>query len=354
MPVRSQAVYRFLCFGVGAVGIYLGASLAQQGHQVVFIDRPEHADLVKKKGLTLMTPQKVFHLSDPDIQPTIEGALTHGPFDAVIFAVKGYDTSRVLKYLRPYQVALPAFICIQNGIGNEAQLVELFGPEKVIPAVMTTSIRRIDSGVAEVLFFRGIGISGQHQLIPAIIGAMNQAGLHIHTYRDPASMKWSKLLLNLMTNASSAILKMTPEEIIRDPELRSIEIRQIQEALRVMRSQNLKVVNLPGYPLQWITLLMNDGLSEKIRDHLLSRMVVESWGSAMPLLSVDLQSGKTESEVQYLNGAVVRHGNQSGVPAPVNAALTNLLSGIANGRIDGRTFIRNKDAFLAYIRSTMM
>jgi 2-dehydropantoate 2-reductase len=321
----------------------------QNGHSVVFVDRPESAELVRKKGLMLFTGNRRYFFAKPDVQPTIEDALTHGPFDAAIFAVKGYDTDRVLRYLQPYQVALPAFVCIQNGVGNEAKLVDLFGPDKVIPAVMTTSVRRYESGVAEVTASRGIGIAGRHQLIDALIHAFNMAGLNARLYHDPASMKWSKLLLNLMTNASCAILQMSPEEIIRDPELRIVDIRAIQEGVDVIKKQGLKLRNLPGYPIRWINMIMRDGVSEVLRDRILAQMVSESWAGAKPLLAVDLEQGKTESEVEWINGAVVRHGLQSDIATPVNYALTQILKGVAAGTLEAERFAGNKAAYLSYI-----
>ncbi|MCD4752480.1 MAG: 2-dehydropantoate 2-reductase, partial [Anaerolineaceae bacterium] len=215
MANKAGPKFRFLCFGVGAVGIYLGGSLVKIGHHVTFIDRPENAEEVRKKGLHLTINNHVHDIENPDVIPTIEEALTHGPFDAAIFAVKGYDTDHVLKYLLPYQVALPPFICIQDGIGNEARLVNVLGPDKVIPAVLTTTVRKTGLGSAAVIHERGIGMSGSHQLTAAIIDAFNQTGMRVRRYRDATSMKWSKLLFSLMTNASAAILQMTPEEIIR-------------------------------------------------------------------------------------------------------------------------------------------
>ena len=346
--------FRFLCFGVGAAGIYLGISLKKSGHHVTFVDRPESAELVREKGLQLTRGNTLLTVENPDVVPTIEDALTHGPYDAAIFAVKSFDTDRVLKYLQPYQVALPVFICIQNGIGNEARLVDVFGPDKVIPAVMTTSVRRRAVGEAEVLHVRGIGMSGRHQLTAALMNAFNQAGLRVKRYRDPASMKWSKLLLNLMTNASAAILQMTPEEIIRDPELRQIEIQQLQEAIQVMETQHIRLVNLPGFPLRWVNLLMSNQIRSTVRDLVLTRMVIESLGDAMPLLAVDLQAGKQESEVANLNGAVLRHALQSDISVPINAAYYSLLLGIAGGKIKSESYSHNKSAFLSYVKNFQM
>ena len=354
MANKTGPKFRFLCFGVGAVGIYLGSSLLKIGHHVTFIDRPKNAVKVQEKGLHLTINNQVNVIKKPDVVPTIEEALTHGPFDAAIFAVKGYDTDHVLKYLLPYQVALPPFICIQDGIGNEARLVNVLGPDKVIPAVLTTTVRKTDLGSATVIHERGLGMSGSHQLTTAIIDAFNQTGLRVRGYRDATSMKWSKLLFSLLTNASAAILQMTPEEIIRDPELRQIEIRQIQETLKVMKSQHIRIVNLPGFPIRWLNLLMPENVSPKLRDYALIKLVVEQLGSVMPLLADDLKKGKRGCEVSTLNSAVVRHALQSDISAPVNAGLSHLVTGIVTGKISPQVYYRNKAAFVKFIRTFQM
>jgi len=350
MVKRMLPKFRFLCFGVGAQGIYLGANLQEAGHDVVFVDRPENVSLITQKGLELKNERGNIRIHHPVVVATIEEALTQGPYEVAIFAVKGYDTARVSKYLAPYQVALPAFMCLQNGIGNEAHLVHVFGPEKVIPGVMTTAIRRVEPGKVVVLHERGIGLSGRHSLISAIMAVFNQAGMNTHYNRNAANMKWSKLLLNLMTNASVAILQMTPEEIIRDEELREIEVLAVREALAVMQAQNLRLVNLPEYPLKWLQYLVRAEVPASLRDPILIKMVSNSWGSDLPILAEDLLRGRPESEVEQLNGEVVRHALQSGMHAPVNQALHDTLNGIVQGTILPEQYYRNKRAYLATIQ----
>ena len=350
MPANEQPHFRFLCFGVGATGIYLGTKLLDQGHEVVFVDRPENVEKVTKAGLELVLPGgEAIYVHRVNVVGTIEEALTQGPYEAAILAVKGYDTDRVLKYLGKYQVALPAFICLQNGIGNEARLVHVFGPEKVIPGVMTTSIRRKAPGKAVVLHERGVGLSGDHTLISAILAAFNQAGINAKYYRNAANMKWSKLILNLMTNASCAILRMTPLEIINDPDLRQVEILAIQEALHVMREQNFRLVNLPAFPLRWLSLLMREGVPPKLRDPILIRMVASAWGHNMPLLVQDLRCDRFESEVEQLNGEVIRHAIQSGIEVPVNQALHAMLTRIVHGLEDPAIYDHNQQKYLSMI-----
>lgn len=350
MVKRMLPKFRFLCFGVGAQGIYLGANLQEAGHDVVFVDRPENVSLITQKGLELKNGRGDIRIHHPTVVATIEEALTKGPYEAAIFAVKGYDTARVSRYLAPYQVALPAFICLQNGIGNEAHLVHVFGPEKVIPGVMTTAVRRVAPGKAVVLHERGIGLSGRHSLISAIMAVFNQAGMNTHYNRNAANMKWSKLLLNLMTNASVAILQMTPEEIIRDEELREIEVLAVREALEVMQAQNLRLVNLPAYPLKWMQYLVRADVPVSLRDPILIKMVTNSWGGDLPILAEDVQNGRPESEVEQLNGEVVRHALQSGMRAPVNQALHDMLNGIVQGTLPAEQYFKNKRAYLATIQ----
>jgi 2-dehydropantoate 2-reductase len=324
--------------------------LLQQGHDVVFVDRPENVEKVLKAGLEVVFPDgREIHIHRISVVATIEEALTMGPYEAAIFAVKGYDTDRVLKYLGKYQVALPAFISFQNGIGNEARLVHVFGPEKVIPGVMTTSVRREAPGKAVVLHERGVGLSGRHTLISAILAVFNQAGIKAKYYRNPANMKWSKLVLNLMTNASCAILKMTPLEIITDPELRRVEVLAVQEAFRVMREQNFRLVNLPAYPMRWLSLIMREGVPAGLRDPILIRMVANAWGDRMPLLAHDLRYDRFDSEVERINGEVVRHAIQSGIEVPVNQALHAMLTRIVKRIEDPAKYDHNKEAYLAAI-----
>ncbi len=196
---------------------------------------------------------------------------------------------------------------------------------------------------------RGVGLSGRHTLISAILAVFNQAGIKAKYYRNAANMKWSKLVLNLMTNASCAILKMTPTEIITDPDLRQVDILAIQEALKVMSEQNFHLVNLPAYPLRWLSLLMQPGVPAKLRDPILIRMVNNGWGDKMPLLVHDLRCDRFESEIEKINGEVIRHAIQSGIEVPVNQALHAMLTRIVAGLEDPARYDHNKQQYLSTI-----
>ena len=134
-------------------------------------------------------------------------------------------------------------------------------------------------------------------------------------------MKWSKMLSNLFSNATSGILDMSPNEVYSDRELFRIEKAQILETAAVMRQDGLRINNLPGLPLRPLIFFMRI-LPEVLLRPLLKKMVAGGRGEKMPSFYIEKMKGSPRSEVNDLNGAVVRKGEALGVPTPVNRALT--------------------------------
>ncbi|HVN56530.1 MAG TPA: 2-dehydropantoate 2-reductase [Anaerolineaceae bacterium] len=328
---------RFLVFGAGAIGTYIGGSLALIGQQVVFTERPEVASLLSKRGIRLCVGERQLTVPNPVVTGSIDEALTRGPYDAAIFAVKAYDTTPTLINLAPYSVALPPLICFQNGVENEDVLRSVLGAQKVIAGSVTTAIGRQGPGNVVVERKRGIGIAGNHRLTPALLGIFNAAGLNAHYYVDGPAMKWSKLITNLLANAASAILDWSPAQVFADPGISRIEIRQIREAFKVMDSLHYRVVDLPGTPVRALAFLIRY-LPASIARPLLSRSVGEGRGGKMPSLHIDLYLQRGKSEVDFLNGAVVRFGERCGVPTPVNRILTETLLALTEKRLPLDTY----------------
>ena len=243
---------RYLCFGAGAIGTYIGGSLVLSGDEVIFLERPEYADGLRRNGLLLEFNGEKHHLKDISLASSLDEALMAGPFDVAIFAIKSYDTQKAIEEIRPYHVALPPFLCLQNGVENEGFLSSLLGEAKVIQGTVTSAIRRNGAGDIVLERLRGVGISARHGLSEKILLSFNNAGLQAKLFDQPVAMKWSKLLTNLLANATSAILNLTPLEIYSQPDLFRLEIRMIKEALQVMHVQNIPVVGLPGTPVNWL------------------------------------------------------------------------------------------------------
>ena len=341
---------RLLVFGAGAIGSYIGGSLALHGQQVVFLERPEISRQLTQHGIRLNTGGREQVLAQPLLASSLAEALGLGPYEAGIFALKSFDTQAALEELRPFASQLPPILCLQNGVENETALAAVLGSEKVIAGSVTSAIGR--KGVGDVVLekLRGVGIAEGHPLSGKLAQAFNLAGLNARLYPSAPDMKWSKMLTNLLANASSAILDMTPGEVFAHPGLYRLEIAQLREALAVMKAGGIGVVDLPGTPVRLLARMIR-GLPPAISQPLLRRAIGSGRGAKMPSFYIDLHGGRGQSEVDYLNGAVVRSGERAGVKTPTNRLLTQTLLSLTRGEIPLEEFSGQPEKLLALWKS---
>ncbi|MBE7549698.1 MAG: ketopantoate reductase family protein [Anaerolineales bacterium] len=324
---------KILVMGAGAIGCFVGGHLAGSGQQVTLVGRSFPMQKIAREGLTLRWPGRSPQTVFPATTTTI-------PFDAgfdfILLTVKAPDTLQVIKELAAL-THKTYFVSLQNGIGNEEQLAAAFGPERVIAGTITIPIQAPEPGVIEVSKAKGgLGLATLRpgQSVNNFADALNQAGLTTILYDDYRAMKWSKLLLNIVTNASSAILNLPPAEIIARPELFDLEIKALQEGVAVMRAQGIRAVKLPGYPVDWLARLLSARwLPLAALRALLRPSLASGRGVKMPSLQIDLAAGRSTSEINVLNGAIVEAGQKFGVATPVNQAFTEILSGLVAGRL---------------------
>ena len=349
---------KILSFGAGAIGTYIGGSLALAGHSLVFLERPEMVDELRERGLRLdlsvdkRRDAKSAYLVDPSmfvVAGSLEDALKYGPFDVAIFALKSFDTATALEGMKPFVGKLPPVLCLSNGVDNEPLLAGVLGEEKVIYGTVTTAIGRRGLGDIVLEKLRGIGITSTHPISSRLIAAAKSAYLNPRSFSDPVAMKWSKMLTNLIANPASAILDMTAADIFANKDLYAMEIAMLRECLSVMEAQGIPVVDLPGTPVR--ALAYATRLPLWLSKPLLSKAAGGGRGSKMPSFHIDLHSGRGKSEVDYLHGAVVRAGEKAGLPTPVNKLLTETLLGLTNGEISLETYAGQPEKFLEQLKS---
>lgn len=333
----------WLVFGAGAIGTYVGGSLLYEGHQVTFLEQPSTAQEIRQRGLHLQLNGQLIKIPGPFVVASMEEAKQNAPFDAAFFALKSFDTQPALNQLTPHLQWLPPIICLQNGVENEILLAALLGNERVIAGTVTSAVRRRAAGDVILERKRGIGLSSLHPRSGAFASALKGAGLNAHLYPSPLAMKWSKMLTNLVGNATSAILDLTPAQVFNHPRLYNLEIQQLRETLAVMRTLGITVINLPGIPVRWFALVVDHFPAGIIRP-ILQSIVGRGRGDKMPSFHIDLHSGRGQSEVDYLNGAVVRAGRRAGVPTPVNALLNQTLLGLISGELPKERFAQRPEA----------
>lgn len=319
-----QQPLKVLSIGAGAIGTYIGGSLALHGHEVVFLERPETAHELRHRKIRLNIRGVEHQISDTTVVGSLDEAIMAGPYDLALFALKSFDAQSALESFVPYADKLPPFLCFSNGVENETLIAKVLGEDKVIPGTVTTAVGRRAAGDILVEKMRGIALAGGHPQARQYAQVLDEAGLNCEYIPNAKDMKWSKMLTNLLANASSAILDMPPGEIFEHPGLFWLEIRMLRECLQVMRAQGIHVVDLPGTPVKLLAFAVR-WLPLWLSRPLMARAVGGGRGDKMPSFHIDLYSGRGMSEVSYLNGAVVRFGEELGIPTPANQLLEQTL-----------------------------
>ena len=320
---------RVVVVGAGAVGSFLGGTLASPATTVTLLLRrpyegpdPDTLVLHEPTGGRRVSVNRV---ADPAV---IAGA------DVVIVAVKAFDLEPALETARRWPDA--TVLTAQNGVGAEA-LADAWipYPTPLLAASLTTAVEPVDGGVSR-LRTGGIGVAvvrdddaGSGLALRGRLAALWTAGgLPAKAFADADAMKWSKLLANLVGNATSAILDLSPGVIYQDKRLYAIERRQLQEALAVMKGLGLRPVALPGADVSM--LLRGLSLPPLIGRPLVARGISDARGGKSPSLRLHVREGGTgPTEARWLNGAVVAAAGAAGVPTPVNSALFGIVEEIA-------------------------
>ena len=271
-------------------------------------------------------------------------------YDVVIFTVKSYDTigalAELLDALRKSDRGAPTLFSLQNGVGNEEVLAEAMQPENVIAGTITTPVSVLGPGhirVDKPKYVVGISpwdLGNRSAPFLALRQALVDSGFDMTEFADARGMKWTKLLMNMIGNATSAILDATPEQVFQDPDLVDLEIEAWREAFSVMSALGIEPVNLESYPFAKLAPWIRRTPKAVLRP-ILRRQIGGARGGKMPSLHIDLYSDKGKSEVEWLNGAVVQQALHAGIRTPINQLLTETLTCLIHDPMKRKIWKRN-------------
>lgn len=344
---------KVLCFGAGAVGCLVSAKLAAAGNDVSLLARPDAAAVLRRRGLSIHEPAGRVVYARPRILADLsEWHLEEAAPELIVLAVKAYDVPAVAPLLARVAAEYTAVLMLQNGLGCEEAACDALGPERVVAGSFTLSVSMPETGAVEQHTSSGGVALADLQPDAKRMGLLTQlfaySGMNVRVFPSWRAMKWSKLLLNILGNATCAILEMTPAEVFADPRTFAIEQRAFGEARRVMRRLRLGPAQLPGYPVRALCTAM--GLPAPLARPLIAGKAGGGRGDKPPSLALDLARGKGRSEVSFLNGAVARAAGECGLPAAANAGLCEILLALAAGTADRAAYRRNPEALLAQLR----
>jgi 2-dehydropantoate 2-reductase len=279
--------------GAGAVGCYYGAMLARAGHSVVLIGRPSLVDAVKVEGVLLESKQFTGRVP---VQADSSPAAVKDA-DLVLFCVKSGDTESAGAAIAPHLSPRASVLSMQNGVDNAARLSTVIG-RPAIPVVVYVATEM--AGPGHVLHHgRGDLAIGPSEASAAIASLMTQAGLPSKVSDRVFDALWTKLIINCAYNGLSAIAQLPYGELIRQPQVLDTMRSIYDECIAVARADDIT-------------------LPENLWQNLLDISV--NMAAQRSSTAQDLARGK-KSEIEHLNGYVVRRGKELGVPAAVNRAV---------------------------------
>ena len=356
-----------LIVGAGAIGCLVGGKLAQSGSSVTLAGRERFVAAVQANGLQIVDEMGSHRIDDITAVDSIAAAygipdssrsdpastavsFPEDGYDVVIFTVKSYDTAgalaELLDALEESDNNLPAVFSLQNGVGNEEALAEAMHPENVIAGTITTPVSVLGPGhirVDKPKYVVGISpwdLGNRSAPFLTLRQALLDSGFDVTEFADARGMKWTKLLMNMIGNATSAILDATPEQVFQDSDLVDLEIEAWREAFCVMSALGIESVDLESYPFAKLAPWIRRTPKAVLRP-ILRRQVGGARGGKMPSLHIDLYSDKGKSEVEWLNGAVVKQALHAGIRTPINQLLTETLTCLIHDPMKRKIWKRN-------------
>jgi 2-dehydropantoate 2-reductase len=288
---------RVAVLGAGAVGCYYGGMLARAGHAVTLIGRPSHVEAIAHGGLRLEARSFDERIA---LAASTEPAAVAGA-TLVLVCVKSGDSDEAAAQIRPHLAAGAVVMSLQNGVDNADRLQAALD-RPVLPAVVYVATEMAGPGHVrhhgrgELAF----GAAGAGTSLAALFEA---AGVPVMLSDNVRGMLWSKLILNCAYNALSAIARQPYGPLAQAEGVQAVMRDVVDECLAVAHADGVTPVDDAWAAVQRIAQTMPTQFSSTAQD---------------------LMRGKP-SEIDHLNGYVVRRGAALGVATPVNRVLHTLV-----------------------------
>ena len=293
---------RIAVMGAGGVGGYFGARLAQAGHEVAFVARGRHLLAMKERGLHVTSALGDVRLPRPIVT---DDPAAMGWFDAVLFAVKLWDTESAAAAIKPLLAAGGVVIPFQNGVESIERVGAVVGAPQVMGGVAYIAAKISEPGViahtgtmARLRF--GTVLPSQQPVAEALLAACKGAGVDAEIVADIRLALWMKFVFLTALSGMTAATRQPIGVIRADPDLRATFEAAMREVWTVGRARGIAL------PDDFVATQMafGDGLPAEMKASMLH----------------DLVAGN-RLEAPWLSGAVARMAKESGLSAPVNATL---------------------------------
>jgi 2-dehydropantoate 2-reductase len=299
---------RICVVGCGAVGSLFAANLAQLEDVEVWaydLDR-DHVDAINRNGLRLSGAGEVLGR----VQATTDASALPA-CDFGIVATKAMHTSSAIA-ATAHAFADGSVATVQNGLGNEEAIAEHV--ERVIRGTTFPAGKVVAPGHVQ-WDVKGDTTLGPFEPKPAafpeverLAEACTRGGMPAQAVTDARGPQWRKVIFNAATNPIGALTGLTHGRVVEDPALRLVVTGLVDEGKAVAAAQGIEL----------------DADPEELIDHAAKREVAYDHKASM-LQDVE---ARRPTEIDYLNGGIVRFGDELGVPTPLNRAVWALVKGL--------------------------
>ena len=306
---------KILVMGAGAIGSVFGGFLAEKGNDVSFIGREQFIQAIKKVGLRISGIWGEHFVRNVKCFTSVN-EISEANFDFVLLSTKSFDTEETVKQVLTLVGPETMIVSLQNGLGNIETIARLAGKERTIGARVIFGVVLIEPGhfnisaSADKVLLGAISPDVPADKVTEIAATINNAGITTATTSEIEKFIWTKVLYNCCLNAPSALLDTCYGKLGEFEATRKIIRSIITEVLAVAKGCEVDM----GFP--------DTASYEKV---LYGELLPTTYAHHASTLQ-DLKSGK-KTEIEALNGAIVRMGREKGIPTPVNWTLTQLIHG---------------------------
>jgi 2-dehydropantoate 2-reductase len=289
-----------LIIGSGAMACLFAARLSAAGMDVCLVDEWENGiNEINRNGITLLSPAENFHC-----QPRAFHKDEAVPScDAALVLVKSWQTAWAAEVLKKALPPSAAVLTLQNGLGNDTLLAEGLGRERVVAGVTTLGATLVSAGVVHG-FEEGLITLQNHPAASEILKRLQPAGLKVQINANIDQVIWGKLVINAVINPLTALLEIDNGQLLNLPSLTPVIQLLLDESTRVASSL-------------FITLPYADPFKQ-------IQNVAALTASNHSSMYQDIKRG-APTEIDYINGAIVRLGLEHNIPTPSHSWIVSLI-----------------------------
>jgi len=296
---------RVAVIGAGALGLYYGALLQKSGVEIHFLMRRDY-DAVVRSGLQVYSTNGDFHLPKVNAWRTSEEI---GKADLVIVALKTFANDCYRELISPLLKSDSLILSLQNGLGNEEALADVFGAERIIGGVAFLCSNRGEPGVVHHLgagrIILGEFVRRNNDQLERVSEMFHKSGVDCRTTDDLKRARWEKLVWNIPFNGLSALLQQSVDRVLAVPATRKLVREIMLEVIIAGNAQGL-----------------NSDIPEKFVDSMID--FTDNMGVYKPSMQIDREEGR-ELEIGAIFRTPLQYGAEKGAAMPRVEMLATLL-----------------------------